>query len=162
MTSTYVDGDMFAADARSDRSDSSAARARAGTPKAPKDSLLRPAPVYSIVAAGSARREGSIFGYDKPNARVIALSKTDGTYQAQYRLAAGAKGWADMRAMYIIPGAADAPPTLVWLSSDGVNQTILAAVPDTKPQASPSATPRPSASPVKATAKPNPKPTKKP
>ncbi len=117
--------------------------------------------MYSIVSAGSARREGDIFGYDKPNARVIALSKTDGTYQNQYRLAGGATGWSDLRGMYVIPGTGDGPSTLVWLSSTGVNQAILVAVPDTtqiaSPSPSPSASPARSASPPKAT----PKPTKK-
>ena len=157
MTSTYVDGDLFATDAGS-MIRFVGGKSEGWDPKAPKDSLLRPAPVYSIVAAGSARREGAIFGYDRPNARVIALSKTDGTYQAQYRLAAGASGWSDLRAMYIILGAADAPPTLVWLSKDGVNQAILVAAPDTTQGAGPSPPAGPSASPANAT----PKPTKKP
>jgi hypothetical protein len=60
--------------------------------------------------------------------------------------------------MYIIPGTNDAPATLVWLSSDGVNQSPLIAAADAAPQASPSASPGASASPAKAT----PKPTKKP
>jgi len=113
------------------------------------------------VASATARRQGSIFGYDKPNARVIALSKTDGTYQNQYRLAGGAQDWSDLRGMYIIPGSSDGPSTLVWLSSNGVNQAILVAVPDTAQPATagPSASPSlpPSSSPAKAT----PKPTKK-
>ena len=50
--------------------------------------------------------------------------------RAQYRLAGGATGWSDMRAMYIVPGVEDAPATLVWLSKDGVHQAILEAVPD--------------------------------
>ena len=136
----------------------SRARARAGTPKAPKDTLLRPAPVYSIVAAGTARRQGDIFGYDKPNARVIALSKTDGTYDAQYRLAGGAEGWSDLRGMYVIPGAGAQPPRSSGSRSNGVNQAVLVPVPDTAPGPSPSPPSRaPSASPAKAT----PKPTKK-
>ena len=63
--------------------------------------------------------------------------------------------------MYIIPGTNDAPATLVWLSSDGVNQSLLIAAdatPQASPSASPGASPSASASPAKAT----PKPTKKP
>ena len=64
MTSTFVDGDMFAADA------GALVRFVGGknegwTAKAPKDSLLRSAPNYSLIAAGPARREGQIYGYDK-------------------------------------------------------------------------------------------------
>ncbi|HEV8403112.1 MAG TPA: hypothetical protein VGQ31_08765 [Candidatus Limnocylindrales bacterium] len=162
MTSTFVDGDMFVADGGAIVRYVTG-KSEGWDAKAPKDTLLRPAPVYSIVAAGPARRQGSIFGYDKPNARVVALSKTDGSYQEQYRLAGGAKGWSDLRGFYIIPGSGDGPATLVWLSKDGVNQAILVAVPDTaassspSPSASASASLAPSSSPTKAT----PKPTKK-
>jgi hypothetical protein len=137
MTSTFVDGDVFAADA------GALVRFVGGknegwTAKAPKDSLLRAAPVYSIIAAGPARREGQIFAFDKPNRRVIALAKVDGKYIAQYRLAGNAPGWDDMRAMYIIPGVDPEPSTLVWMSRDGVHQAILVAVPYVGPVVVPS------------------------
>ncbi len=158
MTSTYVDGDLFAADGGAlvrfvgGKNEGWAA-------KDPKDSLLRPAPKYSIVAAGSARREGNIYGFDLPNARVIALTKIDGKYVAQYRLAGGRTDWSDLRAMYIIAGVDTAPSTLVWLSSDGVHQAILVVVADSAPAASPGAPAAPSASTAPTT---TPKPTKKP
>ena len=110
-----------------------------------------------MVAGGTERRVGEIYGYDKPNARVIALSKVDGGFRAQYRLAGGAKDLSDLRAMYIIAGAEGEPSTLVWITRDAINQAILVAVPD-RPPASPGASAAPSASPAKAT----PKPTKKP
>ena len=137
MTSTFVDGDLFAADA------GALVRFVGGknegwTAKAPKDSLLRAAPAYSIIAAGPARREGQIFAFDKPNRRVIALAKVDGKYIAQYRLAGNAPDWDDMRAMYIIPGVDPEPSTLVWMSRDGVHQAILVAVPDVGPVVVPS------------------------
>ena len=137
MTSTFVDGDLFAADA------GALVRFVGGknegwTAKAPKDSLLRAAPAYSIIAAGPARREGQIFALDKPNRRVIALTKVDGKYIAQYRLAGNAPDWDDMRAMYIIPGVDPEPSTLVWMSRDGVHQAILVAVPDVGPVVVPS------------------------
>ena len=156
MTSMYVDGDLFASDA------GALVRFVGGKDegwdaKDPKDVLLRPAPTYSIVAAGTARREGQIYGYDRPNARVVALAKVDGAYKAQYRLAGGLKDWSDLRAMYVIPGGEGQPATLVWITRDGVSQAILVAVPDT-PQASPGASAKPSASPAKATPKPTTKP----
>jgi hypothetical protein len=157
MTSTYVDGDLFATDA------GSLVRFVAGKnegwdAKAPKDTLLRSAPSYSIVASGSPRRAGDIYAYDRPNARIVALAKVDGAYHAQYRLASGLKDWSDLRAMYIIAGADEQPSTLVWLSRDGINQATLVAVPDTSPSQSASPAPSASAGPAKAT----PKPTKKP
>ena len=145
MTSTFVDGDLFAAD------NGALVRFVGGknegwTAKAPKDGLLRAAPAYSIIAAGPARREGQIYGFDKPNRRVIALAKVDGKYIAQYRLAGSAPDWDDLRAMYIIAGVDPEPSTLVWLSRDGVHQAILVAVPDVGPVAVPSTSPGPSGS----------------
>ena len=83
-----------------------------------------------------------------PNARVIALDKTDGSFRAQYRLAGGAEDWADLRAMYIVPGIEDGPPTLVWLSLNAVHQAVLEAVPDVAPRATPTASPSADASPA--------------
>jgi hypothetical protein len=156
MTSTYVDGDIFVADG------GSLLRFVGGKnegwdAKDPKDTLLRPAPSYSLVAGGTARREGEVYGYDKTNQRVVAVAKLDGAYKSQYRLAGGVKDWSDLRAMYVIPGLAGEPTTLVWLSRDGVNQAILVAVPDAAPGASPGPSASPSSSP-----RPSPKPTKKP
>jgi hypothetical protein len=155
MVSTYVDGDLFAAD------HGALIRFVSGKDegwdaKAPKDTLLRPGPSYSLVAADADRREGQIYGFDRPNGRIVALDKVDGTYRAQYRLAGGAKDWSDLRAMYVIAGTEEKPATLVWLSRDGVHQAVLEAVPDVAP--TPSASPVPSASPAGA----SPKPTKKP
>jgi hypothetical protein len=157
LTSTYVDGDVFAAEAGS-LLRFVGGKTEGWDAKDPKDQVLRPAPSYSIIASGTPRREGDIYGFDGPNERVVALAKVDGTYHAQYRLAGGLTAWTDLRAMYVIPGAEGEPATLVWMSRDGVNQAILVAVPDDAPAASPS----PSSGPSKAPAKATPKPTKKP
>ena len=160
MTSTYVDGDLFAVDGGtlvrfvSGKNDGWDAAA-------PADTLVRPAPTYSIVSGGSPRRSGDLLAFDRPNLRIVAVDKADGTYHAQYRLAGGAPDWSDLRAMYVIAGIADAPPTVVWLSRDGIHQAVLEAVPDVaQPSSPPRRRPRahrPSASPAAS-----PKPTKKP
>jgi hypothetical protein len=143
MGSTYLDGDLFAADAGelirfvSGKDEGWAA-------KPPKDTLLRPAPSYVLVAAGSDRRVGQVYGFDRPNNRIIALDKVDGTYRAQYRLAGGAQDWSDLRAMYIVSGAEGEPSTVTWMSRDAVHQTVLVAVPDVPPPST--ASPQPSAS----------------
>jgi hypothetical protein len=162
MTSTFVDGDIYVADGGS-LVKYTAGKDGGWAAKDPKDELLRPAPAYSIVAAGPTRAQGAIYGFDQPNARIIAVAKSDGTFQAQYRLAGDARDWSDLRAMYIIPGTADGPATLVWMSGSGVNQAILTAVPDSGSAGSPSPGPSSSAgagasNPVKTTPKPSPKP----
>ena len=47
----------------------------------------------------TATDRGQIYAFDGPNARVIALNKSDGKYVAQYRLGGGARDWSDMRSM---------------------------------------------------------------
>jgi hypothetical protein len=54
--------------------------------------------------------------------------------------------------MYIVPGVDDQPDTLVWLSKDAVNQTLLEAAPEAggaspPPSTGASASPSTSASP---------------
>jgi hypothetical protein len=163
MGSTYVNGDLYAVDGgkllrfvmgKSDGWDA----------KAPPDSLLRPAPDYILVSGevpfiNDQKRSGNIYAFDKASSRLVALAKADGKYQAQYRLAGGARDWTDVRAMYVIAGGESQPATLVWMSRDGVNQAILVAVPDTAPQASPGGSARPSVSPGASA---TPKPSKKP
>ena len=157
MTSTYVDGDFFVADG------GQLVRFVGGndegwTAKAPKDTVLRPAPSYSIVSSGSARRLGEILGYDQPNGRIVAIGKSDGAYHAQYRLAGGLHDWSDVRGMYVVTGGEGEPSTLVWLSSDGINQAVLVAVPGANPGPSGSPSSNPSGSPLKTTPKPSKKP----
>jgi hypothetical protein len=155
MTSTFVDGDVFVTDG-GQLLRFVGGKAEGWDPKEPKDTDLRPAPVYSLLASGTARREGEIYGFDKANARIIALSKVDGSFKGQYRLAGGKTDWTDLRAMYVVAGAEGQPSTLVWMDRDGVNQSILVAVPDAAPSASPgeSASPSQSATPAKVTPKP--------
>jgi hypothetical protein len=144
MTSTYVDGDVFAVDG--------GAMVRFVSGKddgweagAPADTLLRPAPTYALVAGAGERRTGNVYAFDRPNARIVALDKKDGTYRAQYRLAGGVGDWSDLRAMYIIPGSEEVPATVVWLSKNAIHEAVLEAVPDVAPKASPSAGPDASA-----------------
>ncbi len=149
MTSVYVDGDLFAADG------GTLVRFVAGKndgwdAKAPDDTFLRPAPTYSIVAGGTDRRTGDLYAFDRPNGRIVAIGKSDGTYHAQYRLAGGVADWSDLRAMYVVAGIEGTPATVVWLSRDGIHQAILEAVPDNAPTSSPSTSPPTSPTPPSA------------
>ena len=105
MTSTYIDGDMFAADGGA-MLRFVGGKDEGWDAKDPKDSA--PAPGPGLLAAsrpGTARREGEIYGYDKPNApgRRARQGRTART-TAQYRLAGGDQDWDDLRAMYVVPG----------------------------------------------------------
>ena len=117
----------------------------------PDDTLLRSAPSYTLLAGGGERRNGAVYGYDRRNERIVAVDKADGHYLAQYRLADDADGWEDMRGFYVVPPGedADAPPQIVWISRNGVNQATLEAVSD-DPTASPGASGEPSQAPSSA------------
>jgi hypothetical protein len=147
MSSTYVDGDFFGVDGGAIRRFVSG-KDDGWNADAPTDTLLRPAPTYVLVTGAGERRVGNIYLFDRPNARVIALDKTDGSYRAQYRLAGGAQDWSDLRAMYIVPGIEEAPPTLYWLSLNAVHAAVLEAVPDVAARATPSPSPSADASAV--------------
>ena len=74
------------------------------TPADPGDALLRPAPAYSVIASGTDKGLGSVYGYDRANSRVLKIDKNNGAIQAQYRLATGDPGWADLRGMIVVAG----------------------------------------------------------
>ena len=143
ITSMYIDGDIYLADG------GALSRIVNGndvgwTAAAPGDSILRTAPAYDLIASGADRRTGTIYGYDRANQRVIALSKLNGTYLGEYRLGDGATGWSDMRGFYVEPGPdTTEPDALVWISATGIERTLLQPI---GPAGSP--TPGESASPA--------------
>ncbi len=154
MTSMYIDGDIFVVE------DGVLERFTSGKtggwdPGPIEDTLLRKAPVVSIVTGAGDRGAGRVYAYDRPNARIIAYDKDDGDYVAQYRLAEGVdEDWDDLRGMYVFPAVDDATATLIWLSVSGVHQSVLEAAPDAvgaspspSGSAGPSASAAPSASP---------------
>ena len=65
--------------------------------------------------------------YDPANQRVVALSKVNGTYLQQFRLASADKGWADLRGWYVEPGVGGEPDSLVWIGKDAVHRVVLEA-----------------------------------
>jgi hypothetical protein len=129
MTSLYIDGDIFIVE------DGVLERFASGKsdgwePDQPGDELLREPPDIAFSSGVGPRREGTVFAYDRPNARLIEYDKASGDYLGQYRLAGDAKGWEGLRSMYLLPGAEEVPPTVVWLSKSGVHQALLVAAPD--------------------------------
>jgi hypothetical protein len=124
VTSLYIDGDIWITDR------GSILRVVGGTTegwqtKPLPDTALRPPPVFTAVMSGSDRRAGRIYGYDPANSRLVGYFKADGTYVEQYRLPAGDDGWAAARGWYVEPGIADAPDTVVWISSTGLFRAVL-------------------------------------
>jgi hypothetical protein len=102
----------------------------------PGDEILRDEPAYRLIASGSKRREGLLYAFDPANLRVVALSKVNGSFVEQYRLAAGATGWQDLRGWYVEAGVSGEPDALVWLNSTGIQRTVLESA-TSEPGASP-------------------------
>ncbi|HUG28928.1 MAG TPA: hypothetical protein VMQ65_00230 [Candidatus Limnocylindria bacterium] len=135
ITAMYIDGDIWLADSgemlRVVNGNSAGWSA-----SAPGDAILRDEPAYELVASGAERRTGTIYGFDADNERVVALSKANGSFIAQYRLAAGAKGWTDLRGWYVEAGLEGEPDELIWISATGLHRVLLQAT-NPNPGASP-------------------------
>ena len=124
VTSMYIDGEVWLADG------GDVLRYRSGanvgwTAAAPADTIIREAPVYTIIGSGSEQRVGVIYGYDSVNQRLVALSKANGSVVAQYRLAGGGTGWATMRAFYVEAGLDEEPDVIVWIGPKGLQRAVL-------------------------------------
>jgi hypothetical protein len=140
ISSLYIDGDVWLADGGSIlRLASGNSAGWSASP--PEDAILRSAPAYHLIASGSDRRAGTIYGFDPSNLRLVAMAKASGAFIAQYRLADGAQSWSDMRGLYIEPGLEGEPDALVWISAKGLQRVLLQPT---------NATPSPSASGVPA------------
>jgi hypothetical protein len=154
VTSLYIDGDIWIADS------GAILRVVGGvtegwSAEAPPDTLLRDAPRYTVVMSGSERRTGRVYGFDPANERVVAFFKASGEYVEQYRLVGGADDWADVRGWYVEPGIADAPDTIVWITSQAIRQAVLEPVtggpgPSSSSPASPAGSGSPAAAPTTA------------
>ena len=124
VTSLHIDGDIYLAD------DGQVVRYSAGRDDgwdaaSPGDEVLRDAPEYRLIGSVSARRDGRVYGWDPGSRRVVAWSKVDGEFVEQYRLSGNNEGWADIRAMYVVPGRGDLPSTVVWATEDQVHFSKL-------------------------------------
>ena len=152
VTSLFIDGDIWIADT------GMILRVVSGTTDGWSaatlpDGKLRSAPSFSVAMSGSERRTGRIYGYDGPNARLVAFSKAKGGYLEQYRLVGGSKAWDDARGWYVEPGLADAPDAIVWITATGLHRAVLeSTVSAPGPSTSPggSGSPAPSSSAVPA------------
>ena len=145
ITSLYIDGDIWLADGgRLLRVVNG--QSEGWSAADPGDAIIRPVPRYTLVASGSARREGHIYGFDATNQRVVAFLKTNGTFVEQYRLAAQSQAWADLRGWYVEPGVADQPDSLIWITATAVHRTVLEP-PTTGTEPSPGASASPTPAP---------------
>jgi hypothetical protein len=110
----------------------------------PGDEILRGEPVYSLIGSGTQQsRTGTVYAFDGESDRLVALSKSNGTYIAQYRLG-GDRDWADFRGFYIEPGIEDEPSAVVWITKTGIHRAVLKAAAAPGSSGDPDATGAPS------------------
>ena len=65
---------------------------------------------------------GTIYAFDGANDRLVALSKVNGTFLGQFRLADGSEDWSDMRDFYVEAGIDGQSDSIVWISRDAVHR----------------------------------------
>ena len=98
----------------------------------PRRPRRRPAPARAGIHVDrhgdATRASASVYGYDRANSRVLKIDKDSGAIQAQYRLANGDPGWADLRGMAVVAGTGTEPDTLIWIDKDRVMSSLLEAV----------------------------------
>ena len=127
VTGIYIDGDVWLADDGAIyRYSNGASVGWAAAP--PADALLRDAPQYRSVGSGAERRTGTIYGFDPGSDRLVGLSKVNGSFVTQFRLAGSDAGWADVRGFYVEAGLEQEPDAVVWLSKTGISRVVLQPV----------------------------------
>jgi hypothetical protein len=137
ISSLYIDGDIWIADTGKLMRIVNL-QAAGWTQGDPGDEVVRPLTRFTLVTAGTPRREGNVYGFDAANNRVVAFLKTDGTFVEQYRLADRSVAWSDLRGWYVQAGVGDQPDTLFWISGNALHKTILEPLTAT-PEGSPGA-----------------------
>ena len=122
ITGLYIDGHLFTADA------GRLARYYNGQrtgwePESPGDELLRPTRTFLLLHSPGTQDEGVVYALEGDFDRLIAFEKANGSFIAQYRIAAGGTDWSDVRGLYVVSRAEGQAPVAWWV--DG--QRLLSA-----------------------------------
>ncbi len=119
----------------------------------PDDKDMRPGHDYRFVVEYNDR----FYVYDEKWSRVLVFSRPTGEYIEQWQTTGRVPPMDQLKGMYLVPpNKKDNPPTLVWMSADGLYSSVLVDDPSGGVLTTPK--PEPSAD----DASPAPKPTKKP
>jgi hypothetical protein len=92
----------------------------------PGDTILRANPAYTRLTSPDDRGAGTLYGYDKPNARIVAVDKATGVFKEQYRVTLD-PGWKDLRGMYVVAGADGDPSTVFWIDGKRFYSSVMEA-----------------------------------
>lgn len=138
VTSMYIDGEIFVTNKGSLARYSSGQTGGWSLDKL-ADTILRPAPTYSLVYSPAGRGLGDLYLYDSRSQRVVMFSKADGTYEREYRLAGGSQLLAGAHGMYVVLGSGGKPATLYWIGEAALYSAplVAATAPATPPPSPP-------------------------
>lgn len=88
----------------------------------PDDDDMRPGHEYAFVAEYNDR----FYVYDSKWSRVLIFDRATGDYVEQWQTAGRVPPMADLVGMYLVaPNRKENPPTLVWMSPDGLYSSVL-------------------------------------
>jgi hypothetical protein len=129
-----------------------------------KDFQFRQLPVYKhLTADNPTLDQGTFYGYDIKNRRIVAFLKKDGSYVAEYMVPDNTPWFTNLTGMFVVPGTGGGNPTLYWTEGSSLLKAVLVPNGPTTPLTTPGSTgSSPSASAGTGTAKPTASPSKKP
>jgi hypothetical protein len=83
------------------------------------DILLRPNGAYytRMVADDPALDQGTFYAYDGMNRRIVAFTKSGGTFTGQYMVARSSPWLAALKGLFVIPSTTGGSGTVYWIES---------------------------------------------
>ncbi|MFI5043031.1 MAG: hypothetical protein ACHQNA_14500, partial [Acidimicrobiales bacterium] len=125
--------------------------------KVPPDQVdVRPGHDYRLVDSSGEPPSDRLWLWDASHDRIVAFSRSDGSYVGQYIVQAGDVGYVDLTGMAVVQAGANQPPVLIWVTGGSLMASPLQAVSGpgvspspsaVAPSASPRVTPRPKGTP---------------
>jgi hypothetical protein len=123
----YVDGKVYIVDKGTITQYQLGQAVHGWTVDPPTDTLIRPkAPSYTRLTADNAvLDQGTFYGYDNLNRRIVAFKKSDGSIVGQYMVPASTPWFSALTGLFVTTGTGGANPTLYWVESGSLMSASL-------------------------------------
>jgi len=127
ITDMYVDGKVYLVDQGQITQYQLGQAVHGWTVDSPPDTLIRPqAPYYTkLVANTTVEDQGTFYGYDNRNRRVIAFKKIDGSIVGQYVVPDNTPWFTAVTGMFVTGGIDATNPVLYWTESGNLMGAAL-------------------------------------
>jgi hypothetical protein len=130
----YVDGNIYLLEGGQLTKYQSGSPVKTWKPDLPPDTadkakLLRPdPPVYTHMTADNSRQDqGTLYLYDGPNRRIVALLKKDGSVVGDYMVASNQPWFSNVGGMFVTTDPNGENPVLYWVESGSLMSAALTA-----------------------------------